>query len=211
MAYDFFPRGGPLATFVGGCPLQCDFRRGLDASYDFRRGCPSGGCPLQCDFRRGGCLLRLACGENCYPIVVKGSLALGSATRSHMGRTRQSILPQRLASSIRLPLQTSRPDLLNLLHVLGRLIALEPAQAELLNRISAGPLRSVDELRDAGAFADVEPKSANSKTESKNKALGREAHSVDKQLATVRAGQRSIRRNNRRQPVALDRAGTRDK
>ncbi len=31
-------------------------------------------------------------------------------------------------------------DLLNLLHVLGRLIALEPRQADLLDRIVAGPL-----------------------------------------------------------------------
>jgi hypothetical protein len=33
------------------------------------------------------------------------------------------------------------------------LIALEPAQADLLNRICAGPLRSVDELAAAGALA----------------------------------------------------------
>jgi hypothetical protein len=32
-------------------------------------------------------------------------------------------------------------DLIDLLHVLGRLIALEPAQADLLNRICQGPLR----------------------------------------------------------------------
>lgn len=44
-------------------------------------------------------------------------------------------------------------DLLDLLHVLGRLIALEPAQADLLNRICAGPLRSPEELTAAGAFA----------------------------------------------------------
>jgi hypothetical protein len=44
-------------------------------------------------------------------------------------------------------------DLLDLLHVLGRLIALEPAQADLLNRIGAGPLRSGEELGAAGAFA----------------------------------------------------------
>ena len=44
-------------------------------------------------------------------------------------------------------------DLLNLLNVLGRLIALEPAQADLLNRICASPLRSAEELRSAGALA----------------------------------------------------------
>ena len=43
-------------------------------------------------------------------------------------------------------------DLLDLLHVLGRLIALEPAQADLLSRICASPLRSADELRAAGAL-----------------------------------------------------------
>src|SRR5882724_2191782 len=44
-------------------------------------------------------------------------------------------------------------DLLGLVHVLGRLIALEPAQANLLDRICAGPLRSADELRAAGELA----------------------------------------------------------
>jgi hypothetical protein len=44
-------------------------------------------------------------------------------------------------------------DLIDLLHVLGRLIALEPAQANLLNRICAGPLRGAEELRAAGALA----------------------------------------------------------
>jgi hypothetical protein len=47
-------------------------------------------------------------------------------------------------------------DLLDLLHVLGRLIALEPTQADLLNRICVGPLRSADELRVADAFAAPE-------------------------------------------------------
>ncbi len=44
-------------------------------------------------------------------------------------------------------------DLLDLLNVLGRLIALEPKQADLLKRICASRLRSVEELRDAGALA----------------------------------------------------------
>ena len=50
-----------------------------------------------------------------------------------------------------LPEYTS--DLIDLLHVLGRLIALEPAQADLLNRICEGDLRGTDELQAAGAFA----------------------------------------------------------
>lgn len=37
-------------------------------------------------------------------------------------------------------------DLLDLLHVLGRLVALEPAQADLLRRICEGPLVTLDEL-----------------------------------------------------------------
>ena len=47
-------------------------------------------------------------------------------------------------------------DLLDLLHVLGRLIALEPAQADLLSRICAQPLLGANELRDAGAFTKPE-------------------------------------------------------
>lgn len=45
-------------------------------------------------------------------------------------------------------------DLLDLLHVLGRLVALEPAQADLLDRICAHPLLSADEL-DPPAPAEV--------------------------------------------------------
>jgi hypothetical protein len=58
-------------------------------------------------------------------------------------------------------------DLLDLLHVLGRLIALEPKQADLLNRICAGPLRSTEELRAAGALAMPEAASPKQKTKSK--------------------------------------------
>jgi hypothetical protein len=58
-------------------------------------------------------------------------------------------------------------DLLDLLHVLGRLIALEPAQADLLNRICAGPLRSAEELAAAGALAM--PEAASSKPKGKSK------------------------------------------
>jgi Type ISP C-terminal specificity domain len=59
-------------------------------------------------------------------------------------------------------------DLLDLLHVLGRLIALEPAQANLLSRICAGPLRSADELSAAGAFAAPDAASAKLKAKSKS-------------------------------------------
>lgn len=61
-------------------------------------------------------------------------------------------------------------DLLDLLNVLGRLIALEPAQADLLDRICSSPLRGADELRDAGAFTYVQEKSAPPKGKSKSKA-----------------------------------------
>jgi hypothetical protein len=44
-------------------------------------------------------------------------------------------------------------DLLDLLHVLGRLIELEPAQADLLNRICDGLLRSANKLKADGALA----------------------------------------------------------
>jgi hypothetical protein len=58
-------------------------------------------------------------------------------------------------------------DLLDLLNVLGRLIALEPKQADLLNRICAGPLRSAEELGAAGALAM--PEAASSKPKAKSK------------------------------------------
>ena len=43
-------------------------------------------------------------------------------------------------------------ELMNVLHVLGRLVALEPRQADLLERICDGPLLSGDDLRASGAF-----------------------------------------------------------
>jgi len=43
-------------------------------------------------------------------------------------------------------------ELMNVLHVLGRLVALEPRQADLLSRICDGPLISADDLRASGAF-----------------------------------------------------------
>jgi hypothetical protein len=43
-------------------------------------------------------------------------------------------------------------ELINVLHVLGRLIDLEPLQAELLERICSCPTISIDELNAAGAL-----------------------------------------------------------
>ena len=43
-------------------------------------------------------------------------------------------------------------ELMNVLHVLGRLVALEPRQGDLLRRICDGPLISADNLRANGAF-----------------------------------------------------------
>ena len=43
-------------------------------------------------------------------------------------------------------------ELMNVLHVLGRLVALEPRQSELLDRNCDGPLLSSDDLRASGAF-----------------------------------------------------------
>ena len=43
-------------------------------------------------------------------------------------------------------------ELLNVVHVLTRLVALEPAQADLLGRICNGPTLDADALRAAGAF-----------------------------------------------------------
>lgn len=43
-------------------------------------------------------------------------------------------------------------DLIDLLHVLGRLVLLEPRQANLLERICAGPLFTTDDLKTAGAL-----------------------------------------------------------
>jgi Type ISP C-terminal specificity domain/N-6 DNA Methylase len=57
-------------------------------------------------------------------------------------------------------------DLLDLLNVLGRIIAVESRQADLLNRICAGPLQSVEELRAAGAFATSETTEPKAKSKS---------------------------------------------
>lgn len=66
-----------------------------------------------------------------------------------------------------LPEYTS--DLLDLLHVLGRLIALEPRQADLMERICAGKLRKADELREAGALAHAEGEPTPQKGKKKSK------------------------------------------
>jgi hypothetical protein len=77
-----------------------------------------------------------------------------------------------------LPLDKIQPDhrlseytthLIDLLNVLGRLIALEPKQADLLNRICDGHLRTAAELREAGALTGDEASAApKSKSKSKN-------------------------------------------
>ena len=68
-----------------------------------------------------------------------------------------------------LPEYTS--DLLDLLHVLGRLIMLEPKQADLLTRICNSLLLSVDELRKAGAFANAEENTGTSETQEQKQGL----------------------------------------
>jgi len=59
-------------------------------------------------------------------------------------------------------------DLLDLLNVLGRLIALEPKQADLLDRVCVGPLQSVEELTAAGALAIPEAGPRKPKAKSKS-------------------------------------------
>lgn len=72
-------------------------------------------------------------------------------------RTRTTIGERRPPS----PLEGIHPDhwlaeytseLLNVLHVLGRLVALEPRQVDLLQRICDGPIITVDALQASGAF-----------------------------------------------------------
>lgn len=46
-------------------------------------------------------------------------------------------------------------DLMNLLHVLGRLVKLEPAQADLLERILAAPLLPIDTAEDDGDVTEA--------------------------------------------------------
>ena len=77
------------------------------------------------------------------------------------------------------PLEKIQPDrwlaeytteLLNVLHVLGRLVALEDRQADLLTRICEGPLIDADTLRTAGAF-DVKRKGKGGKADARQRSL----------------------------------------
>ena len=77
------------------------------------------------------------------------------------------------------PLEKIQPDrwlaeytteLLNVLHVLGRLVALEDRQANLLTRICDGPLISADTLRTVGAF-DVKGKGKGGKADARQPSL----------------------------------------
>ena len=77
------------------------------------------------------------------------------------------------------PLEKIQPDrwladytteLLNVLHVLARLVALQPRQADLLTRICAAPLISADTLRAAGAF-DVTRKGKGGNADARQDAL----------------------------------------
>jgi hypothetical protein len=54
-------------------------------------------------------------------------------------------------------------ELINVLNVLGRLVELEPVQAELLEAVCGGELISVDELSRAGVFDAPERNSRKSK------------------------------------------------
>ncbi|HEV8552907.1 MAG TPA: type ISP restriction/modification enzyme [Casimicrobiaceae bacterium] len=55
-------------------------------------------------------------------------------------------------------------ELINVLNVLALLVDLEPTQAQLLDKICAGPLMSAKELRDAGAF-ELPPRDKRKKNE----------------------------------------------
>ncbi len=77
------------------------------------------------------------------------------------------------------PLEKIQPDrwlaeytteLLNVLHVLGRLVALEDRQADILTRICDGPLIGAETLRTAGAF-DVRRKVKGGKADARQHSL----------------------------------------
>ena len=125
------------------------------------------------DHRQGLCRERHAGNVGLRSLRQAGAAAM--VQLSQQDRSRPIIGDRRPPS----PLDNIQPDhwlaeyttdLLDLLHVLGRLIALEPTQADLLDRICASRLLSADELRDAGAFANVDEKSAPPKSKSKSKA-----------------------------------------
>ena len=71
-------------------------------------------------------------------------------TRAVIGDRRPSSLLEKIQPDRWLAEYTT--ELLNVLHVLGRLVGLESRQADLLTRICNGPLISADTLRTAGAF-----------------------------------------------------------
>lgn len=80
-------------------------------------------------------------------------------------------------------------DLLDLLHVLGRLIALEPRQADLLDRIGASRLLSAKELRAAGAL-DTPQTAPASGSKRKGKAPSKPRVMRGKPPRTARAGRK---------------------
>jgi hypothetical protein len=89
-------------------------------------------------------------------------------TKPPMGDKRPPSPLEQIVPSSWLPEYTT--DLLDLLNVLGRLIALEPKQADLLRRICDSRLLSSDELREAGALAAPSESGKASKRKEKNKA-----------------------------------------
>jgi Type ISP C-terminal specificity domain len=80
-------------------------------------------------------------------------------------------------------------DLLDLLHVLGRLVALEPAQTDLLNRICESPLLlAADDLQKAGALASPENTGAvSTRKRSKTKSNARRKGGTKARSASKRA------------------------
>ena len=71
-------------------------------------------------------------------------------TRAVIGDRRPSSLLEKIQPDRWLAEYTT--ELLNVLHVLGRLVGLESRQADLLTRICNGPLISAETLRTTGAF-----------------------------------------------------------
>jgi len=82
-------------------------------------------------------------------------------------------------------------ELINVLNVLGLLVDLEPEQADLLERICAGPLISESELEDAGAL-EKPAKTPKSKKEKPLHLFDRETHPPSPEPAS--AGERSRRK-----------------
>ena len=81
-------------------------------------------------------------------------------------------------------LETIQPDgwlaeytteLINVLHVLGRLVALEPRQADLLSRVCDGRLMSADVLRAHGAF-DAIATAPHNREDERQRSLLKEEH-----------------------------------